>query len=159
MLDSNKWLQYGQDGLEATCITIHNTNNYGMSARELFTWLNEKNKSSQGCHYLVDHNEIIEVMPIIWCTYHTGKGYDYAFNHSIAIEICSNLNNDLYLKGEAKAVELIKELMEQYGFTTKDLYFHQDWNNKAYCPASILNIYGNKKNFIKHYFNEKKGIE
>ena len=97
MLDKNKWSQFGKERLEPTCITIHNTGNYDMTARELFDYLNNECLTSQGCHFLVDDKEIIEVMPLNWKTYHTGKGEDYAFNKSIAIEICSNLDDKLYL--------------------------------------------------------------
>lgn len=152
MLNKNKWKQYGQEGLVVKCITIHNTNNYDMSAKELFEYLNKNNLTSQGCHYLIDYNDIIEVMPLTWKTWHTGKGNDYAFHNSIAIEICSNINDDLYLNGQDKAIALIKELMKKYNLTKDDLYFHKDFNDTTYCPSNILNLYGNKKNFIKKFF-------
>lgn len=154
MINKNKWLQYGYESgnLKKTSITIHNTNNYEMSAREIFNFMDKENKTSQGTHFLVDDKEIIEVMPLDWCVYHTGKGNDNACKHSIAIEICSNNNDELYLKGQDKAIELIKSIMNEYNISKDCIFFHQDFNNQFYCPATILNLYGNKENFIEKFF-------
>jgi len=154
MIDRNKYNQYGFERQlsDVRGITLHCTNNYEMSARDVFNWLNEENKNSNGCHYLVDNEEIIEVMPHDWAVYHTGKGLDYGNQFTIAIEICSNLDNEKYLLGQAKAIELIKELMEEYNLTTNELYFHNDFYKQYYCPATILDLYGNKKNFIEKFF-------
>lgn len=152
MLDESKWLQYGQDGLKPNCITIHNTGNYDMTAKDIFNYLNNDCKTSQGCHYLVDNNEVIEVLPLTWRTYHTGKGEDYAFNNSIAIEICSNIDDELYLAGQNKAIALIKELMDKYNIPLSEIYFHIDFNSKTYCPCNILDLYKTKENFLKKFF-------
>lgn len=152
MLDINKWSQYGKDGLEPTCITIHNTGNYDMTARELFDYLNNECLTSQGCHFLVDDKEIIEVMPLNWKTYHTGKGEDYAFNNSIAIEICSNLDDELYLKGQENAIRLIKNYMDKFDIPKDEIYFHIDFNPTTYCPCNILDLYKTKENFLNKFF-------
>ncbi|MCI7157700.1 MAG: peptidoglycan recognition protein family protein [Solobacterium sp.] len=152
MLDINKWSQYGKDGLEPTCITIHNTGNYDMTARELFDYLNNECLTSQGCHFLIDDKEIIEVMPLNWKTYHTGKGEDYAFNNSIAIEICSNLDDELYLKGQENAIRLIKNYMDKFDIPKEELYFHIDFNPTTYCPCNILDLYKTKENFLNKFF-------
>lgn len=152
MLDKNKWSQYGKDGLEPTCITIHNTGNYDMTAMELFDYLNNECLTSQGCHFLVDDKEIIEVMPLNWKTYHTGKGEDYAFNNSIAIEICSNLDDELYLKGQENAIRLIKNYMDKFDIPKDEIYFHIDFNPTTYCPCNILDLYKTKENFLNKFF-------
>lgn len=154
MIDEKKWKQFGKEGLIPIAITIHNTNNYQMSASELFDYTdkNYKTMNSAGYHYIVDYKDIIEFMPINYKVYHTGKAEDWAFNNSIAIEICSNLNNELYLKGQDNAIKLIKELMKKYNLTKNDIYFHQDFNVNTYCPATILNLYGNKRNFLEKFF-------
>lgn len=151
MIDTMKFYQYGlpRDKKDILGITIHNTNNYTMTARELFNYLNEESKDSNGCHYLVDDKEVIEVMPLDWMVYHTGKGMDYGNKYTIAIEICSNLNDEQYLVGQAKAIVLIKRLMKDYGFDESQIYFHKDFNPQTYCPASILNLYKTKKEFLK----------
>lgn len=152
MIDKRKWSQFGKEGLAPKCITIHNTGNYDMSAKELFDYLDNDCRTDQGCHFLVDHNEVIEVLPLNWKTYHTGKGKDYAFHNSIAIEICSNIDDSLYLKGQDMAVVLIKELMETYKIPITEIYFHIDFNPTTYCPCNILNLYRNKKNFLEKFF-------
>lgn len=153
MIKESKKLQYGQEGLIPSCITIHNTNNYEYNAKELFDYLNNECETSQGCHYLVDSESVIEVMPLTWKVYHTGKGEDYAFHNSIAIEICSNINNDVYLKGQDNAIKLIKELMTKYNISKEEIYFHIDWNATVYCPSNILDLYKTKKNFLEKFFN------
>lgn len=154
MLSEKKWQQYGfkRSENDINCIVIHNTNNYENNAEQLENWLENECKTSQGTHYLVDDKEVRQVMPLDYGVYSTGKGKDYCSMHSIAIEICSNLNNDLYLWGQENAIALIKELMKKYNITKEELYFHIDFNSKFYCPANILNLYGNKKNFLDKFF-------
>lgn len=159
MIDRNKYEQYGfqRNKEDVKIIVLHNTGNYEMSARDLYKWLNEESTTSQGTHFIIDHNEIIEIMPVEeWGVYHTGKGKDFAAKYGIAIEICSNLNTDKYLQGEQKAMELVKSLIKKYHLTKNDIYFHQDFNNTIHCPNDILNIYGNRKNFINNYINEEE---
>lgn len=132
-------------------ITIHNTGN-GKSARELFDDLNEHH-GIRLCHFLVDENDIIQTIPLCECAEHTGKGYDVGNMNTIAIEICrSTSDEELYLQAQEKAVELINALMQSYGLTTDNLYFHIDFNSQTYCPHRILQMYGSKKNFIKEVF-------
>lgn len=147
MLDENKWVQYGADGLNVQGIVLHNTGNTDMSAQDLFNYLNNECVTSQCTHFFVDHENTIEVMPLSWKTWSTGKGNDWAFHHCIAIEICDNLNDELYKQGQDNAVVLIKRLMEEYNLTTNDIYFHNDFNNKFYCPHILLDRYGSAKRF------------
>lgn len=135
-------------------ITIHNTSS-DKSARELYEWLMNECKTSQGCHYLVDDSEVIQVLPLDYSCWHTGNAYDFGNLYTIAIEICSNPDREKYLNGEERAIELIKELMNEYDLTTDDIYFHCDFLKHYNCPANILNIYTNKKNFINFYFGGK----
>ena len=131
-------------------ITIHNTNN-DKSAKENYEMLLKAQKVNL-CHYLVDEEEVINTFPSNQEASHTGRGYDFGNKYTIAIEICrSQSKKDVYLKAEAKAVELIKQLMKEYKLETKDLYFHKDFNN-TYCPHRILDIYKTKERFINGYF-------
>lgn len=152
MLDEIKWNQYGFKRVgDIQGITLHNTNNTELSARQLFNWLNTENKTSQGCHFLVDHEEIIEVMPLEWSTYHTGKAMDFGNKYTIAIEICSNLNDELYFKGEERAMKLVRELMNKYKLSNDDIYYHRDFNLTTHCPNDILNIYKSKQELLNKY--------
>lgn len=154
MLSSDKWEQFGQDGIEVEGVIIHNTGNYKMSANDLFCWLQNDCKTSQGTHFLVDRNNVIQVMPETWKVWTTGKGNDYAFNHLLSIEICSDLNEEKYMQGQQKAVELIKSLMKKYGFGVDKIKFHNDYNKNVYCPCNILEKYKNRENFIKEVFEK-----
>lgn len=152
MLKQSKWSQYGKEGLDVKGITIHNTNS-PLSAKELFSYLENECELPTGCHYLVDESEVIEVMPLNWCTYHTGKGEDVGFRKTIAIEICNSQDDEkTYMKAQDKAIKLIAELMRRYDLNIEDIYFHIDFNNQYYCPHRILQIYKTKENFIKEVF-------
>lgn len=158
MIDENKFAQYGfqRPVSDILGLTIHNTNNYEMTARDLFNWLNGDYKGDNGCHYLVDNKETIEVMPHDWAVYHTGKGLDYGNKYTIAIEICSNLNDQLYLEGQDRAIELIKQLMEEYNISIDNIFYHIDFNARAYCPATILDKYKTKNDFLNLIKEEKE---
>ena len=153
MVDESRWPQYGKYGLDVKGITIHNTGTQD-SAEELFEYLNNDCKYSTGCHFLVDKEKVIQVMPLNWSVYHTGKGEDVAFKKTIAIEICNSLDDfETYLIAQNRAIKLIKKLLKKYNLTTKDIYFHNDFNNKFYCPHRILQVYKTKQTFIKEAFN------
>lgn len=156
MIDNERLKQYGEPGLIPKAITIHNTNNYTQSARELHDFMNSENETSQGCHFFVDYKEVVQTMPLDWKTWHTGKGNDWAFNNSIAIEICSNANRERYLKGEKRAMKLCRELMKQFGIKKEDIYYHNDFNPRAYCPVNIMSRFKTKADFINKYL---KGVD
>lgn len=151
MLSENKWAQYGKDGLEVEGIILHNTGNVNMSALQLLDYMENDCKYSTGTHYFVDHNGVVQVLPLTWRTWTTGKGNDWAFDHCIAIEICDNLNDELYKQGQDNAVVLIRELMSTYNLGMYDIYFHNDFNPRVYCPHIILDIYKSAQEF---YLNE-----
>ena len=147
MIPKEKWKQYGLPNMEVKGIVIHNTNNQRASAADLEKWMIENN-TSQGTHFIVDHTEVRQVMPLDWSVWNTGMGMDFGNLHCISIEICSNPNNSLYLQGQSKAIDLIENLMHEFNFTKYDIYFHRDFNPNTNCPSQILKMYGNKKNFL-----------
>lgn len=140
--------QYGHEGLDVRGITIHNTG-LESSAKRIFRQM-ENSVSDRGCHFLVDEKDVIQVLPLDWCAYHTGKGDDWGNNHTIAIEICRSMcDTELYLTAQRNAVNLIGKLMEEYGIGFDDIYFHSDFNPKKRCPHRILELYGDKNTFVK----------
>lgn len=157
MLDENKFIQYGfpREESDIKGITIHETNNYDMNAQQLFDWLNTECKTSQGCHYICDDEQIIQVMPDDWAVYHTGKGKDFGCKYTIAIEITSSLNNEKYLEAENRAISLIYNLQKKYHIPTDMIFFHQDFNQRVYCPKTILDNYGTSKNFVYQRIEEE----
>ena len=147
MLTDSKWKQYGLPNATIQGIVIHNTNNQFLSAEALESFL-EKDNGSRGCHYLCDYKEVRQVMPTDWSVWNTGDGYSFGNLHCLAIEICSNPSTELYLQGQARAIELIKELMTEFNLTEKDIYFHRDFQPNVNCPAQIIKLYGSKANFL-----------
>ena len=158
MIPEEKWKQYGLPDAEIKGIVVHNTNNQSWSAERLEKWLSEECTTSQGCHFLVDHKGVRQVMPLDWSVFSTGHGYDFGNLHCIAIEICSNPSNDLYLAGQSKAIDLIEELMARFNLTKDDIYFHRDFQPNVNCPAQVLKLYGNKSNFIALLKGEKNEL-
>lgn len=147
MIPQEKWKQFGLPNADIKGIVIHNTNST-LSAAELEKWM-LKSKTSQGCHFIVDHKEIRQVMPLDWSVWNTGMGYDFGNLHCISIEICSHPDIRKYKAGQNKSIELIEKLMHDFNLTKKDIYFHRDFNKSVNCPATILSLYGNKKNFLE----------
>lgn len=136
-------------------ITIHNTGTTD-SAKELVKKM-EDTKQMYLCHYVVDENEVIQTTDESTIAFHTGKGYDFGNRFTLAIEICRSQSDFyLYKSAQSKAIELIKSLMDKYGLSTDDIYFHNDFNINTYCPHKILDHYGNKKEFMRKEF--KNGI-
>ena len=148
MLTENKWLQYGTPNSKIKGIVIHNTNNHSMSAKQLEEWLQNDEKTNAGCHYLVDYKDVIQIMPDDWSVFNVGNGYTFGNLDCIAIEICSNPSEELYLQGEQKAIKLIKKLMKKYHITKDDIFFHRDFQPNINCPAQIIKRYKNKKEFL-----------
>ena len=154
MLDKNKWLQYGYERPEADIkgITFHETGNVEWNAEDLFNYLNTECKTSQGCHYVCDSEQIVQCMPDNWAVYHTGKGYDWGNRYTIAIEICSSLSDEKYQAAQDRAIALAKELMERYQITDDCIFFHNTFDERIYCPKTILDRYQNVKSFIMGEF-------
>ena len=129
-------------------ITIHNTGN-SLSAKENVEFM------AQSClhfstHVFIDEKEVIEVLPLSIGSYHTGKANDKGNNETIAIEICRSTSSlDIYLQAQKKAIIWIKEKLNENQLDYTTIYFHNDFDERAYCPHRILSIYNNKKNFIK----------
>lgn len=150
---SDKLRQYGYPNMTPKGIVIHNTN-INRSAKECEEMMSNAT-DSRGAHFFVDDQEVIQMMPLDWSCFNTGQGNDFGNTECISIEICSNLNTQKYMEAEQRAVTLIRELMDEFGLTTDDLYFHRDFDKTVNCPADILRIYKSKQNFIRRYFNEQ----
>ncbi|MFV0551765.1 MAG: N-acetylmuramoyl-L-alanine amidase family protein [Anaerorhabdus sp.] len=138
--------QFGIDSFEVKGITIHNTGTKD-TAYELYKKI-RKSSMSNGAHFLVDKDQVIQLLPLNHSSWHTGKGYDFGNLFTIAIEICQSQSDD-YFEAQKRAATLIKQLLKSYGLTTADIYFHNDFNERTYCPHRILDIYKTKEEFIK----------
>ena len=129
--------QFGFRGMKVRGICVHNTGNE-LSAAENYANM-ENRKDNRGCHFFIDEKEVLQAMPLNWCVYHTGMGKDWGCRYTLAIEICrSQAAPDLYAQAEQKGVEYIKYLLDRYELSTADIYFHNDFNQRTYCPHHIL---------------------
>lgn len=159
MIKENKWNQYGFPRSENDIkgITVHETGNTDMNAQQLFDYLDNDCRTSQGCHYICDNEQTIQVMPDTWAVYHTGKGKDWGCRYTIAIEICSSLKDEDYNEAQSRAISLIWSLQHQYHIPMDMIFFHNDFNDKTYCPKTALDRYGNSKNFVyQEIFKEEE---
>ena len=150
MIDENKYEQYGfiRELEDIKGITIHETNNYTMNAKELEEYMNTKQKTSQGTHFFVDWGEYRQAMPLNYAVSHTGKAKDWGCRYTIAIEIVDNLNDELFERAVDRTIALIHELQELYSIPNDMIFFHNDWDNKTYCPHKLLDDYKTSKNFV-----------
>lgn len=129
-------------------ITIHNTNN-SYSAKENVNIMLSSNLSF-ATHVFIDEEEVLEVLPTNIDAFHTGKAYDQGNLYTISVEICRSTGSlELYKKAQKRAILWIKEKLNEYGLDNNDIFFHQDFDERAYCPHRIFEVYGNKKNFIE----------
>lgn len=150
MLDPSKFLQYGfpRELEDIKGITLHETGNYDMDAHQLFDYLNDVNKTSNGCHYICDANNTIQCMPDDYAVYHTGMGKDWGNRYTIAIEIVSSFNDEEYRKAEDRAISLVYDLQKKYKIPMNMIFFHNDWDSRAHCPNRAINEYGTSKNYV-----------
>lgn len=150
MLDENKWLQYGfsRPQTDIQGITIHETGNIEMNAQQLHDYYNSECKTNECVHYICDDSGVIQLLPDDWAVYNTGKGKDFGCRNTIAISICSSLSNEKYQKAQDNAVSLIRQLLQTYQIGYDLIFSHHNFNNKVYCPKTILDRYGSIKRFI-----------
>lgn len=157
MIKESKWNQFGfpREVEDIQGITIHETNNYEMNAQQLYDWIENECKTSQGCHYIVDDTQTLQVMPDEWAVYHTGKGVDFGCQNTIAIEIVSSLSDEKFKQAESRAISLIYNLQKKYHIPFDMIFFHQDFNQRVHCPNRLLNEYGNSRNYVYQVLEEE----
>lgn len=135
--------------MEVKGITIHNTNNE-YSAIENYELMKKLNKEGNqvSVHYFVDSKDTVLATDLSFPTWHTGKGFDVGNMNTISIEICSKGNDEEYERAEENALFLIRQLMIKFNLSSKDIYFHRDFDVSFYCPHRILDKY-TKEEWIK----------
>lgn len=157
MIREEKFLQYGvprkEDDIQG--ITIHETGNIERNAESMFKYYDEECKIADCCHYICDDVQTIQIMPDNWMVYHTGKGKDWGNIHTIAIQICSSLNTEKYNLAQNRAIQLIKDLIKKYNIDLSMIFFHNDWDNRQYCPKTIKDKYETSKNFVESEIKEE----
>lgn len=152
MISENKWPQYGQSGLIPKGIVIHNTKQYEITADEVFDYYENISKEFEAVHYIVDKDKVVEIMPVDWKVWSTGKGNDWAFKNCLVVTICSTINSENFNLAEQRAISLIKDLADNYEIPKNRIYFHKDFNPREYCPAILLDKYKTREKFIEEVF-------
>lgn len=119
--------------LEATTITIHNTDNPSSTAKNERAWLtNPANTRTASFHIVIDDKEAIEVIPLHEVAWHAGDGSGLKSGNrtSISIEICESGNYGQTLK---HATELVANMLVERKWGVERLRRHFDWSGKN-CP-------------------------
>ena len=118
-------------------IIVHNTYNDAPAQNEIAYMV--RNDSSTSFHIAVDDVEAIQGIPFNRNSWNCGDGRNGNGNRNgISIEICySKSGGERWEKAKANAVELIAQLLKQYGWGIEQVKKHQDFANK-YCPHRIL---------------------
>ncbi len=121
--------------MDASWITIHNTDNPSSTARNERNWLtNPSNTTTASYHIAIDENEAIECLPLNENGWHAGDGSSGGGNRtSIGIEICESGN---YAKTLDNTVALAASMLKERGWSVDRLKRHFDWSGKN-CPHKM----------------------
>lgn len=113
-------------------ITIHETANVSIGAdAEAHANLQLKGFSSSW-HWQVDDRVAIQSFPHHVQCWHAGDGRGKGNAHSIAIEICVNVDGD-YVQAVRNAAQLTRKIMQEEGISHNQVFQHNHWRGKN-CP-------------------------
>lgn len=138
MIPTSKYSIKATHPMKPRFLVIHNTSNKA-SARNEIAYMT-RNNAYTSYHVAVDDKEVIQAIPYNRNAWHAGDGANGKGNrYGVGIEICYSTHPDrkLYDQAEANAIEFSARLLIELGLGARDVYFHQDMNNK-YCPHKIL---------------------
>ena len=131
-------------GRKIDYIVIHFTSNNGDTAKGNCNYFAGANRKASA-HYFVDENEVWQSVPDKHVAWHCGaKTYKHPScrnANSIGIEMCSrkDANGQYYIAPEtgARAIELTKQKMGEYGVTVDRVLRHYDVTGKL-CPEPFM---------------------
>ncbi len=147
MIESKFNLQFSGGNMIPKGIVLHNTNNnYG--AIENYELMIKSDKE-YSAHFFIDAIEVIQALPLDVQAFHTGKAYDEGNKSTIAIEMCSKGNESEFEETIKNTVLIIQMIREKLG--TLPIYYHNDFDNQAYCPHRLLDQYKSKENFLRRW--------
>lgn len=124
-------------------ITVHNTDRISVSGTtmsEQYTRATYNgNMGDVRVHFYVDHIEAWQNLPLELCGWHAADGDGDGNRTTIAIEcIMDDSGSSESKKAEDNCAKLVAYLMDKYGMSDNDIFTHQHWYPKKYCPAYIL---------------------
>ncbi|MDR0811069.1 MAG: N-acetylmuramoyl-L-alanine amidase [Paludibacter sp.] len=126
--------------MSPVALTIHNTNNIAVNAatnpaeqysRATFNG----NMNGVLVHFYVYKNIVWQNLELDIHGWHAADGTGTGNKKTIAIEIIESGTDK---ETEATAVKLIAYLLDKYGWSTNEVFSHNHWYSKKYCPAYIL---------------------
>lgn len=137
LVDESKYSLKCPYSMTPKFLIVHNTAN-DASANNEISYM-RTNNSSTSFHIAVDDVEAVQGIPFNRNSFNAGDGRNGNGNRNgIAIEICySKSGGDKWEKAKTNAVELIVQLLNQYGWGIEQVKKHQDFSGK-YCPHRIL---------------------
>lgn len=137
LIDSGKYDLKCPYEMKPEFMIVHNTANDAPAKNEVSYMKN--NSSSTSFHLAVDDTEAIQGIPFNRNTWNCGDGTNGKGNRKgISIEICySKSGGARWEKAKENAIEVIAQLLKQYGWGIEQVKKHQDFNGK-YCPHRIL---------------------
>lgn len=151
MIKLEKQAQFGEYGNDARGILFTEVN-YN-DAQDYFDYLDNECTDKYAVHFICDSKQIIEVMPVEFKVYCTGKGKDWAYKHCLIVGLCKSNDDVVFDETIEKAVNVAKELIDAFDITKNDIFFVSEFNSKRYDPSTILDLYGTKQFFIEKEFN------
>lgn len=141
-------------------ITIHNTDWISVSSdttpAEQYTRATvNDNMGDVRVHFYVDNKCAWQNLPLSLSGWHAADGNGDGNRKTIAIEcIMSSAYNDIDKKSEDNAAKLAAGLLKQYGFGIDQLFTHQHWYSRKYCPAYILPHWESFRRKVQGYLSE-----
>ena len=137
LVDESKYSLKCPNAMTPKFLIVHNTAN-DASANNEISYM-RTNNTSTSFHIAVDDIEAVQGIPFDRNSWNAGDGSSGNGNRNgIAIEICySKSGGDRWEKAKTNAVELIVQLLKEYGWGIEQVKKHQDFSGK-YCPHRIL---------------------
>ncbi|AOV07570.1 peptidoglycan recognition protein family protein [Sporosarcina ureilytica] len=116
-------------------ITIHETANYAKGAGAQMHADLQSSGFSASWHWQVDDKVAIQSFPHTVRCWHAGDGAGNGNFHSIAIEICVNVDGD-FQQAVVNAAALVKKIMHDEGIPSANVVQHHHWSGKD-CPRHL----------------------
>lgn len=124
-------------------ITVHNTQSISVSGTtmsEQYTRATVNgNMNDVRVHFYVDDKEAWQNLPLTLAGWHAADGMGKGNMQTIAIEcIMDGQTGARNEAAEKNCAKLVAWLLDKYSLTTNDVYSHNHWYSRKYCPLYIL---------------------
>lgn len=139
-------------------ITVHNTSRLSSvvetQAEQYTRATYNNNMGGVIVHFYVDEHGAWQLLPLTISGFHAADGDGDGNRRTIAVEcIMDGSGSDADKKAEDNCAKLVAALLNMFEFGIDDVYSHQHWYSKKYCPAYILPHWNDFIKTIKQYKN------